>query len=139
MSILHRPYINSVIFLVGAEPLDKNDLSLIIDGNHQPIIISFNIKDNAVFADNACAPISFLDLSRRIPDCLLSFVKPCIQSCFDGFVVFASPQRFRKIIQGSTCNDSHSGVPYITSPWYSCIQTGHKSIFWQGESQMTET
>jgi len=47
MRILHPLYINPVIFLVRSQPLDENNLSLIINGHYKPIIISFNVEDNA--------------------------------------------------------------------------------------------
>jgi hypothetical protein len=64
MRILHRPNINPVVFLVGSEPLDKNNPSLIINGGYKSIVISFNVEHNAVFASDACIPITLFDLGR---------------------------------------------------------------------------
>jgi len=62
MRILHRPNINPVVFLVRSQPLDENKLSLIINGGYKPIVISFNVEDNAVLANDACIPITLFDL-----------------------------------------------------------------------------
>jgi len=64
MRILHRPNINPVVFFVRSQPLDENNLSLIIDGGYKPIVISFNVEDNAVFAGDACIAIAPFDLGR---------------------------------------------------------------------------
>lgn len=64
MRILHRPNINPVIFFVRSQPLDENNLSLIVNRGYKSIVISLNVEDNAVFADDACIPITLFDFGR---------------------------------------------------------------------------
>ena len=68
------------------DPFDEYDLAAIVDRGHETIVVSLNIENYAICADDTRASVALLDFRRVAPNSALRFAKPRIQCRFQGFL-----------------------------------------------------
>jgi hypothetical protein len=76
MFMLNCPHIDLVIIRMGSNPLNKNNLSAIIDGDNQSIAVPFDVEDYAVRSNDAGISIAGSDISGTAPFCPCCLMKP---------------------------------------------------------------
>jgi hypothetical protein len=63
MSIAHRPYVNLVVLGVRSDPFDEYDPMLIIDADHQSVIVPFDVENHSVRTNDTAVP----EMGTRVP------------------------------------------------------------------------
>lgn len=97
----HLVRVDAVVFGMGAEKLNEDDLRRILNCNNEAVAVSLDIKDNAIARKKRRARVALLDVRRTNPSCLLSLAKPCPQWLRGIWMLVP------KFAQCSTGNHSH--------------------------------
>jgi hypothetical protein len=84
MATSHRSNVDVVVRLVRADESSVAHTVPVIDGDDEPVLVSANVENDAVVADDTRVRINPLDVGRRSPICF-------------PYVVVPSPQRRLRI------------------------------------------
>lgn len=141
--ILHRPHINLVIRLVASEPFNEHNPPAVINGRHQPIVIPFDIKHDAVSPKDAGVSVILLYIGGLLPFGLPGFLEPSIQSGLYHPVVHMAGQARNEPHQRIAGDNAHNhtlpcshnghnedkkgtrGINYTSSPTVLNIRSAH--------------
>src|ERR1700736_2350790 len=113
----HLGHIDLVIGLMGANPFDPDDCLLKIDSHQKTIVITLNVEDDSLCADDACRRITTLYVRRILPICLARFVEPGIQRSLHGPPILAGGKALDELSQRSACDDPHSPLTSMVPLW----------------------
>src|ERR1041385_3016894 len=111
---LHLCYIDSVIFLMSADPLDPRDFLLEIDRHHQSIRIPFDVEDHAISGNDTCCRVAAFHVRHVSPARALHIVKPCIQCGLHRVPILMTRQRIHESMERTAGDNSHR--PYYHVP-----------------------
>ena len=107
MSIFNRFHINVVVIRVRANPFYEYDLMRIVNGHNQPVVISFDVKNHSVRADDAGIGIGFQNIGWAFPARSKRLMEPGIESRFNRFLVLAAFEAIGEFPEGLSRNDPH--------------------------------
>jgi len=95
--ILHRLDLNLVVLRVSAQPLDENDMALVINRHNKSVGIALDVKYYAITAYDARGRVPPRHVGGIAPLRILHFVKPRIQRRLDRFMIRSPTKGIRKI------------------------------------------
>src|SRR5258708_25284266 len=93
----HRPDVNLVVLGVSAQPLDENDLALVIHCHNESVRVALDVEYHAIAAHDAGRCVTPRYGGRRTPFRILDFMKPRIQCPLYRFLVPATAKGIHKI------------------------------------------
>src|SRR5260370_13812288 len=111
----HRPDVNLVVLGVSAQPLDENDLALVIHCHNESVRVALDVEYHAIAAHDAGRCVTPRYGGGPTPLRILHFMKPRIQCRLDGFLVRATPKGIDQIPSPLTGNCPHHN-PTLTNP-----------------------
>ncbi len=73
-----------------SHPFDKDNLPLVVDRRHQPIVVAFDIEHDPVAANDAGCTVVAFHISRTVPLGSLRLIETRVERSLHGF---GSPRR----------------------------------------------
>jgi hypothetical protein len=110
-----------------SDPFDEYDLVPIADGDHEAVIVAFDVEHDSVRSDDARVRIRPYNIGWALPAGAQHLMKPCVERRLDGFVVSAAFETVDESSQGLSRNDSHGDVSRDIDLLYACSQNGYKA------------
>src|SRR6266404_336342 len=93
IAISHRCDIDPVVLRVRPDPLDENDLTLIINRDDEPIVVPLNIKNHAIRPHDAGIRVLRSNLGWTLPIRPLDLMKPGVETGLDCLVILTAFER----------------------------------------------